>query len=130
MTRVPLVIPSNRRQNGNDDELGRLEAWRDYLLAKLDSEERARTTPMWTTPMWLRIVMLGMIAALGIVLLAGVLSDQMAAAFVIWTVLIGAVLMFVLSREVRLFGSRLLVGEFVGLILQGIHGDPPIGPIG
>jgi len=130
MTRVPPVTPDNSRQSGNDDELARLQAWRDYLLAKIDHEERASTTPMSTMPMSLRIVILGLIAAFGAVLLAGIWTGQIEGAFIIWTVLIGGVLMFIGSREVRLFGSRFLIGEFAVFILQGVNGYPPMWLIG
>jgi hypothetical protein len=127
MSRVPLVSPNSRSEGNRDDEIARLKAWRDFLLAKIAAEERVRTV---TVPTSLRILMLGLIAIVGAILFAGVFSGQIAASFVVWTVAIGGPLMFVLSREVRLFGSRFFVGEFVGLIMQGLHGDLPLGRIG
>jgi hypothetical protein len=124
MTRVPLVIPSSSRASGNDNQVARLERWRDFLLAKIDAEERPRTLPTW-----LRTVVLALIPALGMLLFAGILSAQVAITSVVWMFVISGLLMFVLSREVQLFGIRFLVGDVVASIFQGMSG-PPVGLIG
>jgi hypothetical protein len=119
VTRVPLVIPNSNRVSGDDSELARVERWRDFLTAKISSEECA-----WTMPPSVRIIVFGLIAGFGLLVLAGVLSGQIASSFVVWTVAVGSLLLFVFNREVRLFGTRFPVGEAVILIMQGILGDP------
>ena len=125
MTRVPLVIPSSNRTDGNDGELARLERWRDFLEGKIASEGHE-----WTMPPLVRIIMLGLIGGFGLFVLAGMLSGQIAISFVVWMVALGGLLLFVCNREVHLFGTRFLVGDIVGLILLGMSGHPGIGLIG
>jgi len=128
MTRVPLVIPSGNRPRSNDDELARLERWRDFLEAKIASEESKQSE--WAMPPSVRIIPLGLIAGFGLVVLAGVFAGEIAISFVVWIVAIGVLLLLVLNREVRLFGTRFLVGDIVELILQGLSGHPVLGLIG
>jgi hypothetical protein len=99
MIRVPRVLPSSLGPNfGDNDELARLEAQRDQLRAVIAQE---RATANWI-PSWFHVIMLAMIAGLGLLLL---LAEYISATGLVWAVVIGGVLMFILTRRVRIFGE-------------------------
>ena len=99
MIRVPRVIPSSVSPNfGDNDELSRLEAQRDQLQAVIAQEH---ATSNWT-PSGFHVIMLAMIAGFGLLLF---LAEYMSAIGLVWTIVIGGVLVFILTRRVRIFGE-------------------------
>jgi hypothetical protein len=114
MIRVPRVMPSNL---GPDffvnDELARLEAQRDQLRAAIAQE---RTTARWV-PSWFHLITLAMIIGFGLMLF---LAEYVSAVGLALVVVIGGVLMFILTRRVRIFGKPYYVGLLAVCLFEGL----------
>ena len=112
MIRVPRVIPGSLDPNfGYNDELARLEAQRDQLLAEI-AQERAAAS--WI-PSWFHVITLTMIAGFGLLLF---LADYISATGLFWTIVIGGVLMFILTRRVRIFGEPYYVWSLASTLFE------------
>ena len=99
MIRVPRVMPSSLDPNfGDNDELVRLEAERDQLRAVIAQEG---STANWI-PSRFHVITLAMITGFGVLLF---LAEYISATGLLGTVVIGGVLMFILTRRVRIFGE-------------------------
>ena len=99
MIRVPRILPQGLDPNFScNDELARLESQRNQLLAEIAQE---RTTASWV-PSWTHVIMLVMIAGFALLLF---LADYLSATGLVWTIVIGGVSMFALTRRVRIFGE-------------------------
>lgn len=114
MIRVPRIVPKDLDPNfGYNDELARLEAERDQLRAVIAQEG---STANWT-PSWFHAIALAMIAGFGLLLF---LADYLSATGLVWTIVIGGVLMFILTSRVRIFGQPYYVGMLAaGVMLDG-----------
>jgi hypothetical protein len=110
MIRVPRVMPRSLDPNfGYNDELARLEAERDQLRAEIAQEG---STANWI-PSWFQVITLAMITGFGLLLF---LAEYISATGLLWTVVIGGVLMFILTRRVRIFGKPYYVGVLVAFV--------------
>jgi len=118
MIRVPRILPTSldRNLSANNDELNRLEAHRDQLRSMIASEERTTADLIF----WLRVVMLVALAAVALLLC---LADKISAAGLVWTVVMGVALIFVLTLRVHIFGEPYHIGVLVVCLLSGLSGD-------
>ena len=114
MIRIPRILPKDLDPNfGYNDELARLEAERDELQAAI-AQEGAR--PNWM-PSWFQAITLAMMGGVGLLLF---LAEYKSAAGLVAIVVIGGVLMFILTRRVRIFGQPYYVGMLAaGVMLEG-----------
>jgi hypothetical protein len=118
MIRVPRVIPSSLDPNfGHNDELARLEAERNQLRAVIAQEH---ATSNWV-PSEFQAITLVMIVGFGLILF---LAEYIAATGLVWTVVIGGVLVFILTRRLRIFGKPYYVGVLAAFVL--FDGLPPV----
>jgi hypothetical protein len=117
MIRVPRILPIGLRANprAGNDELSRLEARRDQLRSLIASEERSAADLIF----WLRVVMLVALAAIALLLS---LADKISAAGLVWTVVMGGALIFVLTMRVHVFGEPYYIGILVVCLLSGLNG--------
>ena len=112
MIRVPRVMPSSLDPNfGHNDELARLEAERDQLRAVIAQEG---STANWI-PSWFHVITLAMITGFGLLLF---LAEYISATGLVWTIVIGGVLMFILTRRVRIFGEPYYVWSLASTLFE------------
>ena len=110
MIRVPRVMPSSLDPNfGHNDELARLEAERDQLRTVIAQEG---STANWI-PSWFHVITLAMIAGFGLLLF---LAEYMSAIGLVWTIMISSVLMFILTRRVRIFGEPYYIWSLASML--------------
>jgi hypothetical protein len=130
MIRVPLVFPSSlgsHQARSTDDELSRLEAQREQLLSMITEMELETENLL---PPWFRMVMLFAVAGIGIALVAGLISGQIALSGITWAVVIVGLLLFILSRRVNIGGTRFYVWQSIWPLVWGLSLDgsslPPV----
>jgi hypothetical protein len=118
MIRVPRILPTSLAPNlgANEDELTRLEDHRDQLRSMIASKERTTAGLIF----WLRLVMLAVLVAFGLLLF---LADKISSTGLVWTVVIGSALIFVLTLRVHIFGEPYDIGILVLCLLSGLGGD-------
>ena len=114
MTQVPQVLPRSLGSNvgSNDNDLTRLEAYRDYLRSTIASEERTAADLVF----WLRLVMIAALAGIGMLLF---LADKISATGLVWTAVMGGALIFILTLRVPIFGEPYHIGILVLCLLSG-----------
>lgn len=112
MILVPRVMPSGSLGlKLGYDELARLEAQRGELQAVI---ARERMTANWI-PSWFHIITLAMIAGFGVLLF---LAEYISATGLVWTVVIGGALMFILTRRVRIFGEPYYIWSLASTLFE------------
>ena len=109
MSQIPLAVPNAGGQTGpaDMDELARLEAQRDGLLARVAVQDRLRA--MVHARQRQIAPALGM--SLVVLVFIWFRSGDMAAPTAVLTLVIGCPLLFVLGRRLRTFGTRFLITE-------------------
>lgn len=68
----------------------------------------------------LRLVMLAVLAGMGLLLF---LAEYISIIGLVWTVVIGATLIFILTLKVHIFGEPHVIGILAGHVLLGLGGD-------
>jgi hypothetical protein len=126
MSRIPRVVPkvADPSDPSVGDELARLEAYRSYLLAMADDQDRSRAKSRAMVRLIVPVLMVG----LAILLFVWVRSDQMAVPTAAWTFVITGLLLFVLTRAFHLSGRPSIAG-YVMLIVDVLTGPPFSMPV-
>jgi hypothetical protein len=110
------------------DELTRLEAERDRLLSMIAYHRRPMLQmPAWfQIPQWFRWVSVGMICAIGVLILAGIFAGQISPWGVIFLVVGLPALAYISTRKIALFGVTFHVGEVLVVLLSSP--EHPVSP--
>jgi hypothetical protein len=122
-----LAQTSRARNMADQDRLAQLEAERDRLLSMITYHNGSfyRRSPV---PAWFVVVSIAMICAIGISIVAGILTGQIPASLVLFLIVGLPLLAYILTRKITVFGTTLLMGEILSLFLGVVT---PVGrPVG
>jgi hypothetical protein len=113
------------------DELAQLEAERDRLLSMIAYQNGPdyRSSRRFRAPAWLVAVATAMILVIAALIVAGIVAGQISGSGLVFSVVALALLAYILTRRVTVFGSPLLVADilvlFGGDVVATPKGRPP-----
>jgi len=120
----------------DQDGLAQLEAERDRLLSMIAYENRPfdRSSRRFRAPAWLVMVAVAMIFVIAAVIVAGLLAGQISASGLVFSVVGLALLAYILTQRITVFGSPFFVGQILALfggdVLALSGGDAIATPTG
>jgi hypothetical protein len=96
-----------RDMNEDEHELARLELERARLLQEVDRHQR------WVRHLaWLAIVLAGLVT---ILLVLAIVAGQLSLQALSWSILLGGLIAYVVTREIRWHGKVAFVLEIIGM---------------
>jgi hypothetical protein len=109
------------------DELAQLEAERARLLSMIAYQNGPfyRISLKFRTTAW--FVVVAIIFVIAALIVAGILAGQISASGLVFSVVGLALLAYILTRGITVFGSSLLAGEILVPLGDGIGGTRPPG---
>jgi uncharacterized membrane protein YphA (DoxX/SURF4 family) len=99
------------------DELAQLEMERDRLLSMIayHNDQFDRTRRGFPAPKWFVAVAIAIICGIGISIVAGVLAGQISVPGVLFLVVGLALLAYISTRRITVFGTPFFVGDILAL---------------
>jgi hypothetical protein len=109
----------------DQDELAQLEAERDRLLSMIAYQNGPfyRTSLKFRALAWFVVVTIAIIC--GALIVAGLLAGQISASSLVFSVVGLALLAYILTRRITVFGRPLLAGEIHVPLGDGVVVRPP-----
>jgi hypothetical protein len=109
------------------DELAQLEAERARLLSMIAYQNGPfyRISLKFRTTAWLVVVAVAIIFVIAALIVAGILAGQISASGLVFSVVGLALLAYILTRGITVFGSSFLAGEILVPLGDGIFTRPP-----
>jgi hypothetical protein len=111
----------------DQDELAQLEAERDRLLSMIAYQNGPfyRTSLKFRAPSWSVVVAMAIIFGIAALIVAGVLAGQISGSGLVFSVVGLALLAYILTRRITVFGSSFFAGEIVVPFGDGLVVRPP-----
>jgi membrane-associated HD superfamily phosphohydrolase len=109
------------------DELAQLEAERDRLLSMIAYQNGPfyRTSLKFRMPALFVVVAIAIIFVVAALIVAGILAGQISASGLLFSVVGLALLAYILTRRITVFGSSFFSGEILLPLGDGIVARPP-----
>jgi hypothetical protein len=120
----------------DQDELAQLEAERDRLLSMIAYENRPfyRSSRRFRAPAWFAVVAVAMIFVIAALIVTGLLAGQISTLSLVFSVVGLALLAYILTQRITVFGSPFFVGQilvlFGGDVVALSGGDAIATPTG
>jgi hypothetical protein len=111
----------------DQDELAQLEAERERLLSMIAYQNGPfyQKSLKFRAPSWSVVVAIAIICGIGALIVTGILAGQISGSGLVFSVVGLALVAYILTRRITVFGSPLLVGEILIPIGDGIVTRPP-----